>query len=171
MQKNLISDQNRPNGEIQCFYIKNHLILIVKYYIISKDLTKYDFITFLYKHSFLKTQVHKLWGYFIYSRSIQVGPMKPAVQTHLNFSTSLKHLAPFLQGSSPQGFAKKQKRPQYSWHCFLIISNRKYFFGKTSLPFYYLFTSTFENNKREIFFAHNIYTINKLSIYRSNSLK
>ena len=69
-------------------------------------------------HYFLKTEVQKLFEYFIHSRSIQVDPMKPAVQTHLNFSTSLKHLAPFLQGSSPQGFAKIQKRPQYSGHCF-----------------------------------------------------
>ena len=59
---------------------------------------------------FFKTSVHKLLRYFLYSRSIQVSPMKPAVQTHLNFSSSLKHLAPFLQGSSPQGFAKKKKK-------------------------------------------------------------
>ena len=41
---------------------------------------------------------------------MQVSPMKPAVQTHWNFSLLLKHLAPFLQGSSPQGLATNKNK-------------------------------------------------------------
>lgn len=42
-------------------------------------------------------------------RSTQVSPMKPAVQTHLNFSPSLKHSASFLHGSSPHGLTAEDK--------------------------------------------------------------
>lgn len=35
--------------------------------------------------------------------------MKPAVQTHLNFSPSLKHSASFLHGSSPHGLTAEDK--------------------------------------------------------------
>ena len=86
---------------------------IAKYNLSMKTLlieTSMNKISMEQKEIFFKTSVHKLLWDFLYSRSIQVGPMKPAVQTHLNFSSSLKHLAPFLQGSSPQGFAKKKPR-------------------------------------------------------------
>lgn len=45
----------------------------------------------------------------INSRSMQVFPIKPAGQIHLNLMSSLKHFAPFLHGRSPHGLAIKAK--------------------------------------------------------------